>query len=738
MVGKPDQDQDRGQDRSRGRWWLLPALVLLGWLVLGGATGPFAGLLSEVQENENSAFLPSDAESTRVSELQTDFVGDDALPAVLVWEAPDGAQVTPELQASAREGLAALADVDDLGEPVGPFPSDDGQALQAVVDITGDIAGPELSGVVEEIRAAVDVDAAAADDVDGAVPGGEVYVTGPAGIFGDFGEAFGEIDGLLLAVALAVVLVILLVVYRSPVLPFIPILTAVFSLGVASAIVYVLASDDVLDLNGQSQGILFILVVGAATDYSLLLVARYREELRRHAHRYEAMRVAWRRTLEPVLASGGTVVLGVLCLLASSLSSTRGLGPVSAIGVAVAVVATLTFLPAVLVLLGRWAYWPFRPQLGEPGETQKGPWAAVARLVARRPAAVLLATLVPLLIASGFATQLPTGGVANDDIFTTEVESATGQDVLEEHFPGGAGTPLLVVAPQGTGDDVTGVLQADDDVAQVVPTTTDPRDPSSAPVVVDAGGDLGPAVQLQATLATPPGQESSAAVERLRGDLDRADLAALVGGAPAVDADIQEASARDLQVIVPLVLLVIFVVLALLLRALLAPLLLIGTVVLSFAATLGVGALVFTQVLDLPGGDPSIPLFAFVFLGALGIDYNIFLMTRVREETERRGTRAGTLVGLAVTGGVITSAGIVLAATFGALAVLPILFLLQIAFLVAFGVLLDTFVVRGLLVPAATYLLGGRTWWPSGLRRREEEHDDPSEVLRRDDEALAA
>ena len=602
-------------------------MLLVGWLLLGVATGPFAGLLTEVQENENSAFLPSDAESTRVAGLQQQFVGDDSLPAVLVWEAADG-QVGPDLREAAAAGLRAADALDDVGEPLGPFLSEDGQALQAVVSISADVAGPELAEVVADIRAAVDVDAAATGQVDGLVPGGEVWVTGPAGIFGDFGEAFGEIDGLLLVVALVVVLVILLVVYRSVVLPFVPILTALLALGVASAIIYVLARDDVLDLNGQSQGILFILVVGAATDYSLLIVARYREELRRHEHAADAMRVAWRRSLEPVLASGGTVVLGVLCLLASELSSTRGLGPVAAIGVGVAVVATLTFLPAVLVLTRRWAFLDVvgvvrllgalvraaggrrrpdlghvrdrLPQVGDPGETERGLWAAAARLVARRPVAVLVSTLVPLLAASAFVTQFPTQGVANDDIFLGEVESATGQEVLEEHFPAGAGTPLLVVAPVASAPDVAGLLAADDAVAQVLPTTADPGDPTGRPVVVDVGGDLGQAVQLSATLSTEPGEESGAAVERLRTALDDVAPAALVGGSPAVDADVQEASSRDLRLIVPLVLLVIFVVLALLLRALVAPLLLIGTVVLSFTATLGVAAVVFTDVLGLP------------------------------------------------------------------------------------------------------------------------------------------
>ena len=703
VVHRPETASETPPGRGASRRALALALVVvLAWLVLGGVAGSFTGRLAEVQENDNAAFLPESAESTRVAEQVAAFTGEDTLPAVLVWESADG-RVSPALAQAAGSAVQEASGVPGtVGAPVGPFPSEDGQALQAVVSFQGDLGGEELVESVTTLR-----------DLLAGTPDGEAFVTGPAGTFADFGEAFGEIDGLLLVVALGVVLVILLVVYRSPLLPLLVIVNSLLALGAASAVVYALTRAGLLDLNGQSQGILFILVVGAATDYALLLVARVREELRA-AERVAAVRTAWRRTLEPVLASGGTVVLGVLCLLVSELSSTASLGPVAATGVVFAMLATLTFLPAVLVLLGRTAFWPFRPRLGSAGVEERGLWGRAARAVARRPRRVWVGVTAVLVLLCLLAPRLDTGGVAPSDVFLADVGSVAGSEALGRHFPTGAGQPALVL---GAADALPGLLRAAssvDGVATVLPVGVEPTPtgPQGTPTVVDGE------VLLQATLDGSP-EEESRAVEALREAARGVDPDALVGGSAAIEADTLAASSRDLRVIVPLVLLVIGVVLALLLRSLLAPALLVVTVVLSFGATIGVASVVFTDVLDLPGGDPSIPLYAFVFLGALGIDYNIFLMTRLREEAQRIGTRAATVKALGVTGGVITSAGVVLAATFGTLAVLPILFLLQIAFLVAFGVLLDTFVVRGLLVPALVHDLGRVVWWPSRLARAE-------------------
>jgi RND superfamily putative drug exporter len=679
--------------------WLLPAAIVLVWLAVGGPLGSFAGQLSEVQSNDNASFLPASAESTRVNEIAADFTEQELLPAVVVWEFDE--PVTEEQLGQVASQAGELADVSGVvGEPSPPIPAEDGQAVQVVVPLDAD-GGERLATWVEEMRGLVD-----------GIPGADVYVTGPAGVLADFTEAFGEIDGLLLVVALSVVLLILLVVYRSPILPFVVLVNALLALGAASATVYALADAGVLTLNGQSQGILFILVVGAATDYSLLLVARYREELRDHASRFTAIRKALRGAVEPIVASGVTVILGLLALLFSDLNSNRGLGPVASIGIAFSMLAALTFLPAALVLLGRAAFWPFRPAYGSPHSDVRGIWAAVARLVGRRARLVWIVTAIGLGALAAFLPAFRADGVSQTDFFLTSVESVEGQEALARHFPAGSGSPAQVVAPEAEVAAVLEVVSADPGVAEASPQVAGPPGSDAEPVVVDGE------VLVDATLVDQADSEAAEeTVRRLRVDLDEVSSEALVGGQTALQLDTTETARRDLRVIIPIVLATIFVVLALLLRSLVAPLVLLVANVLSFAATIGAAAIVFNEVLDWPGSDPAVPLYAFVFLVALGIDYSIFLTTRVREESIKCGTRPGILKGLAVTGGVITSAGIVLAATFSALAVLPILFLAQIAFLVAFGVLLDTLVVRSLLVPALAYDIGPRFWWPSRLSR---------------------
>jgi RND superfamily putative drug exporter len=704
VTDEAQQDRSAPPRRPRRLRWLLPALLLLVWLFAGGPLGQYAGRLAEVQENDSSSFLPAQAESTRVSELSAGFTSDDTIPAVVVYEFDRS--LTPQDLAAVGADVAAMAEVAGLvGEPVGPIPSEDGEAVQVLVPLDGS-QGFEVSQYVEELRAIVGSDGSI--EIDGAAS----FVTGPAGFLADFGEAFGEIDGLLLLVTLGVVLVILLVVYRSPILPVLVLFSAVLALGVASAVIYALADNDVLTLNGQSQGILFILVVGAATDYSLLLVSRYREELRRHHVKYDAMRATLRGTYEAILASGGTVVLGVMALLASELTSVQGLGPVAAVGIVFAMLSALTFLPAALVVLGRAAFWPFRPGYGSAPTEARGVWGRVARFVGRRSRPVWIGVTLVLVALAAFLPQFKADGVAQSDFFLTSVESTEGQDALARHFPAGTGSPATVIGPAERADAMLATITAQEGVAAASPVV----DPASGQVVVV--DDL---VQIDVTLqAQADSDQAEATIRGLRDSLDEVSTDALVGGVTAVQLDTQAAAQRDLQVIIPIVLVVILLVLMVLLRAILLPVLLVGTVVLSFAATLGLAAIFFNTVFDFPGGDPSVPLFAFVFLAALGIDYNIFLMTRAREETLAIGTRRGILKALAVTGGVITSAGIVLAATFGALFVLPILFLAQIAFLVSVGVLLDALVVRSLLVPALVFDIGPRVWWPSRLSRASE------------------
>jgi len=538
------------------------------------------------------------------------------------------------------------------------------------------------------------------------------HVTGPGGFFADFITAFGGIDGILLFVALGVVFLILLIVYRSPILPIAVLVTALFGLSAAALVIYPLAKNGSISLSGQSQGILSILVVGAATDYALLLVARYKEELHDNESTWAAMRAAWRAAVEPIAASAATVILGLLCLQLSELGNTRGLGPVGAFGIAGAFIASLTFLPAVLLLIGRRIFWPGIPQVdhahAEDSIGRRGIWGRVAGMIGAHARRTWIITFVLLAACAAFVPTFEAKGVTQSDLFLTTVDSVTGQEVLARHFPAGSGSPVQIIAPEGKADQVVQVLGTIDGVQSPQVGLV----PGQPPKVVDGQ------VLVQATLVAPADSvEAESTVETIRTRLDEVGTEVLVGGSTAVNLDVRQASERDLKVIIPAILGVIFVVLLLLLRSITAPLVLVAANLLSFAATIGVSAVVFNHVFHFPGSDPSTPLYGFVFLVALGIDYSIFLMTRVREESRVRGTRPGILVGLAVTGGVITSAGIVLASTFSALAVLPILFLAQIAFIVAFGVLLDTLVVRSLLVPAVSYDLGDRIWWPFGLRR---------------------
>jgi putative drug exporter of the RND superfamily len=524
---------------------------------------------------------------------------------------------------------------------------------------------------------------------------------------------------------------------------------AALALGVASAAIYGLAAGDVLTLNGQSQGILFILAVGAATDYSLLVVARFREELRDHASKYTAMRRAYAGAWEPILASGATVILGLLCLLLSDLESLRGLGPVGSLGIAGAMLSSLTLLPAALVLLGRAAFWPFMPRHGSEHTDTRGLWGRLARLIQRRARAVWVVTFAVLLVAGLFITQLDEDQVPQVELFLTDVESKDAQAVIDRHFAADTSSPLQVVVPEGDLEAALALISQHPGIAQ--PEGGAPREPSASQVTLPGQPAAPPPVFplpeeddpstprivdgqaiVFATLDAPAdSQAATDTMESLRSDLDEVSPEILVGGSTAINADVRAVTDRDRRIVIPAILAVIFVVLALLLRSLVAPVLLLVANVLSFAATMGISALLFTHVFDFPASDPSTLLIGFVFLVALGIDYSIFLMTRVREESIRQGTHPGILKGLSVTGGVITSAGIVLAATFAALGIIPILFLAQIGFIVAFGVLLDALVVRSLLVPALSYDVGRRIWWPSRLAR-EGDHADAAtrEMLR--------
>jgi len=703
--------------------WLrvtLPAVLILVWLGAAAIGGPYFGRVDEVSSNDRTAYLPSTAEATAVQDRLADFTDGDAIPAVVVFTG-DG-ELSPDDLTALGDALAAAADLDVVeGETSPPIPSEDGQAAQAFVPVS---SAADLGDATAELRETLRAE----------LPDGvDVYLTGPAGFSSDLVSAFAGIDGLLLGVALAAVLVILIIVYRSLLLPLAVLATSLFALCVALLTVWHLAKADVLLLSGQTQGILFILVIGAATDYALLYVARFREELLSVPDRWTATWRALRGSVEPILASGGTVIAGLLCLLLSELRSNSTLGPVAAIGIAFAMLSALTLLPAVLLALGRAAFWPRRPRYDPEhdgtAERETGLWGRVAGLVRARPRVVWITTAAVLALGAVGVTQLQASGVPQSELVLGSSEARTGQERLAEHFPAGSGSPVYVVAPEGDLQAAADVLLDADGIEQVAVTAD--TDSGTAPVTADGVQPLGPPgtpapdpvvadgdVLLQGTLGDAA--DSLAAedtVSGLRAAYADAVPGALVGGESATDLDTNEASIRDRTLIVPIVLAVILVILMLLLRAVLAPVLLILTTVLSFGTAMGVAALVFDDVLGFPGADPAVPLFGFVFLVALGIDYNIFLMTRVREESIAHGTREGVLRGLRVTGGIITSAGLVLAATFTALAVIPVLFLAQLAFIVAFGVLLDTFAVRSLLVPALSYDVGRAIWWPSRLAR---------------------
>lgn len=745
---------------------LLPSVLVVIWLALAGLGGPTFGKISEVSTNDQAGFLPSSAESTEVNTLQADFRDSENIPAIIVIEKDEG-EIEPAQIAEfsvLTEDLTEIEGVADQVEGeaptiVGPIPSEDGQALQYLIFL--DAEGEDLRDTVAEIRTVVQED----------IPDGyTAYVTGPAGFLADLVAGFGGIDGILLLVALLAVFVILLIVYRALLLPLLVLLTSVFALSGSILGIYYLALFDIIKVSGQSQGILSILVIGAATDYALLFVARYREALYEVDSKWAAIGRAFRGSFEPILASAATVIAALLLLLFSDLNSNKALGPIAAFGIGFAFLSAITFLPALLMIFGRAAFWPFVPRPGKqkvskdtgpviPGlEGITGLWKRIGTLVAKRPRTVWVVTLIVLLIGAAGLPGFKASGVPQTAFLLGDnIESVDGQEALAKHFDAGSGAPVIIISDE---ENYEAVMDAAAEIEGVTEVTALPDleaipEVTAAPAGAPAGppegvatdgapagppegvatgsgppaavlADLPPLVSadgrvlIEATIDyQPDSAEAEELVKQMRTDLQEIDPNVLVGGETAIALDTNETAQADLIKIIPLVLLVILIILMLLLRSILAPVLLILTVVVSFATTLGVSAIVFNNIFGFPGADASVPLFGFVFLVALGIDYNIFLMTRAREEALNIGTRPGMLRGLAVTGGVITSAGIVLAATFAALAVIPILFLVQLAFIVAFGVLLDTILVRSLLVPALVYDIGPKSWWPSKLAKVE-------------------
>ncbi|MEV0016202.1 MMPL family transporter [Streptomyces tendae] len=672
----------RAPGGRRGKWYVLAV-----WLIVAVALGPLAGRLGDVEDTGANAFLPRGAESARVNTELERFRTDTLMPAVVVHTG-EGAKA----QAAADRDL--LARYAAAGEEVSPpVPSEDGKALMTVVPLDGD---DHVTGTIDELRESVGANAP---------PGVDVVVGGPAASLTDQVAVFDSLDTTLMLATGLVVAVLLLITYRSPVLWLLPLLSVGFAAVLTQVGTYLLARYAGLPVDPQSSGVLMVLVFGVGTDYALLLIARYREELHRLADRHEAMRIALVRSGPAVLASAGTIAAGLACLGFADINSSRSLGLVGAVGVVCAFLAMVTVLPALLVVTGRWVFWPFVPRAGTPARASRTVWSRIGSAVARRPRwSWLMSVAVTGVLA--LSTAGLSMGLTQEEMFQDKPESVVAQERISAHYPSGASDPVKIVTATAHAD---AVRRAAADVAGVAR--------------VEAGGDRTPdggRTQLSVVLAdTPDSERAKDTVDGLRDAVHRVPGAdALVGGTTAQYLDTQRAAGRDLTTVVPVVLLVVLAVLVGLLRAVVAPLLLLATVVLSYLAALGASSLLFEHVLGFAGVDWSIPLMGFVFLVALGIDYNIFLMHRVREETARLGHARGVLEGLTSTGGVITSAGVVLAATFAVFAGLPLVTMAQMGVLVGVGVLLDTFLVRTVLVPALALDLGRRFWWPGALFRR--------------------
>ncbi|MFG2050208.1 MMPL family transporter [Micromonospora sp. NPDC048935] len=682
---------------ARGR--LAAWLTVAAAIVVGAAV--FATPRPDNPAPVSATGLSVRWQSTQVQRLQDQLPSRDVQPAVVVVSRGDGGA----LSEADRATVGARAD--DLrrfavGGQVSPAQlAPDGTV--ALVAVPLDTAGGQeaVTDTVTQLRAAL------AD-----LPGGlTAEVTGAPAFTADLSSVFDGADVTLLAVTAAVVALMLLVTYRSPFLWIVPLVVVAATEQLTLRAVDVIVPAVGIHLQqGQVTGIASVLVFGAATDYALLLIARYREELRRAQDRYAAMRAALRRTAEPILASGGTVVLGVLTLLFSEQETNRALAVACATGVVFAMLSALFVLPAVLVLFGRGLFWPFVPRVGGPVREGRL-WGRLGVAVRRRP--VLVATLATLLLGGlalgGLGIRT---GLSETEQFRAEPEAVTGAQILARAFPAGSTQPVAVLTTPAA-------VRAVTDAATVVPGVASVR-PGAAGAAV---------AQVDVVLDAEPGTTASdRAIEALREAVaavpDSAPPAAagadapsgaIVGGSVAATYDSDEANDRDLRLILPIILLLVAGVLVLLLRGLLAPVLLVLTVIASFFASLGAAWLLFDHVLDFPALDSGVLLLAFVFLVALGVDYNIFLVTRAREDARGAGTRDGMLSALRVTGGVITSAGVLLAAVFAVLGVLPLITLTQIGIIVCIGVLLDALLVRTVLVPALAFLLGDRFWWPARL-----------------------
>jgi RND superfamily putative drug exporter len=691
----------------RTKWYVV------GFWVLLFVVGTLPGQLTDVTEDRISSFLPDDSAAIVADKvIEERFPGGQTTSAVAVYHR-DGGLTDADQQAIAGEA-EAMASVEHVLPPVVPFSADapeglvseDGSTAFTVIPINA-TRQQDINTLIEDVR-----------EVANGGSGLTAQVTGPAALETDLRHAFESADVTLLLVTGLLVLGLLLLIYRSPLLALIPLVVVVIAYVIASGVIKVFA-DSGLQVTSISTSLLLVLMFGAGTDYCLLLVSRYVEELHTHEDKHAAIRIAIPRAAPAIMASAGTVIAAMLVLIFAELASTRTVGPVNAIGIFIVMAASLTLLPAILAIAGRRGFWPssravFDPTFvpDEAPEQGDSRWARLGRTVTRRPVFTIAAVVAAFAIgAIGLTQYEEQASVAG--AFRNATEGTDGYDTLKASFPEGALGPATVVVDRRDGPIQDADIAAAQDALRDVPdigTITEPF----------AQSEDGQAAAFN--VAFPDDPYSNEALDRTDEMRDALaplgpELRGYVGGLSAVMADYRDGAQRDAQLIVPLVLLVILLTLIALLRAIVAPLYLIGSVILSFFGIYGVCLVFFRTVLDESGFDPSLTIFGFIFLVALGVDYNIFLMDRVREEAKRIGTRRGALRALVTTGPVITSAGIILAGTFAVLAMLPIAILVELGTVVAFGVLVDTFIVRSMLVPAIVTVFGDRSWWPSALSR---------------------
>lgn len=660
-------------------------LVVLAALVVSVLVMMFAP--DPVEGSGAGSNLPDDAESALAKKATAQLPGAEDAPAIVVFSR-DGEKLTGQ-DLTAIAGLRQ--DLTDLGEASPPVPSEDGTLALLALPLPGDVSNDENADNVQELRDAV---------ADGTPDGVTAEVTGGPAVQADLGKVFDGADTRLLAVTAGVVALLLLITYRSPWLWLVPL--AVIAVADRVAAVSLDYASNLLDkpIDGSITGITSVLVFGAGTNYALLVIARYREELRRYDDRRDAMRHAVGAAAPAILSSSGTVALALVALTLAESPFVSSIGAAGALGIVVAVLYALVVLPSAMVLPGRWLFWPFVPRQGQEGKEYSGFWGRLGTGVTRRPAVVLVVSLAALVAMALPLLGLKTG-LGQSEQFLDEPESISAQKTLSEGFPGGLSSPTTVVTSPEKAEDVVAAAKQVDGVEDA---TVQGRDDRYAEVSV--------------TLSADPGTDDSLdTIRDLRVALDDADPEALVGGADAEDIDERATAADDRALLIPIVLGVVLVMLLVLLRSVVAAVLLASTTVLSYLSALGVGWLVF-RWLDYSAMDVSTPLLAFIFLVALGVDYNIFLTARAREETAATGDATDGIVrALAVTGGVITSAGILLAAVFTVLGVLPLVLLAQLGVVVGFGVLLDTLLVRSVVTPALVAVTGRWFWWPNRLSK---------------------